>query len=248
MEKDSQKLLLARLKDGAALSRKRPHFVGFLTEEECAVCQEFLCREPDLRFLFWGGYEEAERKLLGLFPDYLEPEASAFPLSPLTFLFREEDSLSHRDFLGSFMALGVERSVLGDILVGKGKCVAFVRREMEEYFLQNLRKIGRVGVRVFAGTDGPLPLEREFQELSGVIASPRLDCMTAFLCRSGREKAAGMITAGLVMRNHREVLSVSERVEEGDLLSIRRYGKVIIDKLGPLTSKGRLSVQCRKYK
>lgn len=248
MEKDFQKLLTARLKDGILLSRKRPHFMGFLAEEESALCRELLSREPDVRFLFWGGYEEAERKILGLFPDYLEPDPDTFPLTPLTFRFREEDPLSHRDFLGSFMALGVERDVVGDILPTKGRCVTFIRREMEEYFQQNLRKIGRTGVRVLEGFDAPLPLEREFQEMSGVIASPRLDCMTAFLCRSSREKAAGMITAGLVMRNHREILSVSERVEEGDLLSIRRYGKFIIDRLGPLTSKGRLSVQCRKYK
>jgi len=248
MSKETNSLLSAKLRDGLALSRKRPCFLGFLDESEAAVCEDLLEREREASFLFWGGYEEAERKLLGFFPDYLEPDPTLFPLVPLTFTFREEDRLSHRDFLGSFMALGVERDVVGDILVGKGRCVAFVRREMEEYFLQNLRKIGRTGVRVVSGAEEPLPLEREFLEMSGVVASRRLDCLAAFLCRTSREKAAAMITSGLVMRNHREILSVSERVEEGDILSVRKQGKFIIDRLGPLTSKGRLSVQCRKYK
>lgn len=241
-------LLSARLRDSLALSQKRPCFLGFLDESEAAVCEDLLERQRDASFLFWGGYEEAERKLLGLFPDYLEPDPAHFPLVPLTFTFREEDRLSHRDFLGSFMALGVERDVVGDILVGQGRCVAFVRREMEGYFLQNLRKIGRTGVRVVSGAEEPLPLEREFLELSGVVASQRLDCLVALLCRTSREKAADLITSGFVMRNHREVLSISERVEERDILSVRKHGKFIIDRLGPLTSKGRLSVQCRKYK
>ncbi len=248
MERDSQKLLLARLQDEIRASQKHPCFFGFLNEEEGAVCEELLRREPNLSFAFWGGYEEAERKLLGLFPEYMEPEYSSFPLTALTFSFREQDALSHRDFLGSFMSLGIERDTIGDILLSKGRCVTFVRRELESYFCLNIQKIGRVGVRVIPGIDGGLPIEKEYQTLSGVIASPRLDCMVAFLCRLGRDKAAKLISAGLVMRNHKEILSVSERVQEEDILSIRGYGKFLIDRLGPLTAKGRLSVQCRKYK
>lgn len=245
---ESQELLKAQLKDGLHISQKRPFFLGFLDEAEAALCTDLLKREPGARYLFWGGYEEAERKLLGLFPDYLDPEPELFPLSPLTFQFRESDVLSHRDFLGSFMALGIQRDVVGDILVGKGTCAVFIRQEMEEYFCQNLRKIGRVGVKVVPGIREPLPIRREFVEISGVVASPRLDCMIALLCRTGREKASELITSGAVMKNHREILSVSDRVSEGDVLSVRKQGKFIIDRLGPLTAKGRLAVVCRKYK
>ncbi len=245
---DAKSLLAAKLRDGMTLSRNRPYFLGFLDEGEIIFCQEFLCRERGIKFLLWGGYEEAERRILGMFPEYMEPVPEAFPLTSLVFTYREEDSLSHRDFLGSFMALGIERNVVGDILPGKGRCVAFVRLEMEAYFLQNIRKIGRTGVQISNCLDGPLPLEREFQELSGVVASQRLDCLVAFLCRISREKAVGLITSGFVARNHSEILSVSERTAEGDVISVRRYGKFIIDRLGPLTSKGRLAVQCRKYK
>lgn len=254
MQREAEALLLAKLRDGISLSQKRPFFLGFLDEAEAASCETFLKKSRETNWLFWGGYEEAERRILGLFPDYLDsqaedfPRAELFPLVPLTFLFRESDFLSHRDFLGSFMALGIERDVIGDILVGQGRCIAFIRREMEAYFLQNLRKIGRVGVRMVSGMEGELPYQREFETLPGVVASPRLDCLVAFLCRTSREKAAGLITAGMVMRNHKEVLSVSEQLKEGDSLSVRKHGKFIIDRLGPLTGKGRLSVQCRKYK
>ena len=240
-------LLEARLADGIRRGRKAPVVLGFLTEEDAQRCRDKLARERECRFSFWGGYQEAERTLLCLYPDYQEVEPEDFPLETLTFTYRESDSLSHRDFLGSFMALGVERDVIGDILVGKGRCVAFVRREMADYFAMNLRKIGRVGVKVTVGPTEDLPLEREFKTISGVVASERLDCLVGLVCRVSREKAAGMITAGLVLVNHREVLSGSQRVSEGDLLSVRKVGKFIIDRLGPQTAKGRLSVQCRKY-
>ena len=127
------------------------------------------------------------------------------------------------------------------------KLIHFLREEMGEYFLRNIQKIGRVGVKPSLQWDGTLPGARQFAERSGVVASERLDCLTAFLCRTSREKAAGLITAGLVFLNHREALSISQRVKEGDLLSVRKQGRFIIDELGPLTSKGRLVVKCRKF-
>ena len=248
MSRRDDGLLAARVQDLLHQAQHRPAFLGFLDETQAAICEDVLARAAPGAALLWGGYPDAERKIAGVFPDYLEPMPEMFPIAPITFTFRKEDSLSHRDFLGSLMALGVERDSIGDILVGKGRCVVFVRKELERYFLENVTKIGRVGVSGFPGAEEPLPLEREFQVMTGVVASQRLDCMVAFLCRISREKAAGLITAGLVMRNHRETLSVSERLNEGDSISVRGSGKFIIDRLGPFTVKGRLSVSCRKFK
>lgn len=241
-------LLLSKLDDGIKLSQRRPWFLGFLSEEELAECEAALKWRSDVQALAFGGYDGAQRKILGLFPDYMEPAPEHFPLTALTFSYRTADTLTHRDFLGSFMALGVERSVIGDILPSEGSCTAFLRSEMADYFQQNLSKIGRVGVKITIGTEHDFQVNQEFDELSGVVASERLDCIVAFLCHAGRTKAAELIAAGAVSKNHREVLSVSERLTEGDTLSIRRYGRFIIDRLGPKTAKGRLAIGCRKYK
>ena len=241
-----RELLLAKLRDCVKASQRRPSFLGFLDESEAAFCREYLKREPAAHLL-WGGYEGAERVMAGFFPDYLEPAGGEFPLTALTFTYRPEDRLGHRDFLGAFMRLGIERSVVGDILVGEGRTVAFIRQEMERYFLDNLQKIGRVGVKAQPGFEEPLPAIREYKEISGVVASPRLDCMAALLCRTSREKAAKLVAAGLVAVNHREALEADLRLEENDILSIRGQGKFIVDVLGPLTAKGRLTVKCRKY-
>ena len=241
-----RELLLAKLRDAVRTARRRPCFLGFLDESQAAFCREALRREPG-ESLLWGGYEGAERVMAGFFPDYMEPAYEDFPISALTFSYRPGDKLSHRDFLGSFMGLGIERSVIGDLLVEEGRTVAFVRREMERYFLESLRKIGRTGVRITAGYQGPLPVLREYKDISGVIASDRLDCLAALLCRTSREKAARLIASGAVLVNHQEVLSVDRRLEERDIISVRGHGKFILDSFGPLTGKGRLTVKCRKY-
>jgi len=240
-------LLLRKLEDGIRQARGRPAFLGFLDESQRAELTEALTHRRGANYAFWGGFDQAERVMLGLFPDYMEPSPAAFPIEALTFTYRREDRPGHRDFLGAMMGLGVERDVIGDILIGEGRCVAFVRGEMARYFADGLRKIGRVGVKASLGAAEPLPGGHTFIEIKGAAASARLDCLAALAARTSREKAAAMVRMGLVQLNHREMLDPSARVAEGDVLSIRGRGKFIIDRLGPLTQKGRLSVQCRKY-
>ena len=243
---NQRELLLAKLRDCLRMAQRRPCYLGFLDESEAAFCRDFLHGEPTGHML-WGGFGYAERVMTGFFPDFMEPSADDFPLTALTFTYRPGYTLGHRDFLGAFMRLGIERSVVGDILVGEGRAVAFVRQEMERYFLDSLQKIGRVGVKITSGYQEPLPAIRDYKDISGVVASDRLDCIAALLCRTSREKAARLITSGAVLVNHQEVLAVDRRLDEHDIISVRGHGKFVLDAFGPLTGKGRLTVKCRKY-
>ena len=215
MNAEEQKLLEARLADCVRLGEKRPAFLGFLDLSERAEAEAYLRHIRAENWMFFGGWPDAERVMLGVFPDYLAPDASHFPLLGLTVSFRKQDTLSHRDFLGSFLAQGVVRASLGDILVEEGRAVLFVKTELAPHFLSQIEKIGRVGVRIREGFDEPLPAAHTF--------------------------------GGFVSINHRETLSAAARVHDGDVISIRRCGRFIIDALGPKTKKGRLSIRCRKY-
>lgn len=93
-----QELLAARLEDYSRLGQKRPCFLGFLDEAQAAFCEDFLSRRR-VSTLFWGGYEEAERVMVGFFPEYLEPAPQHFPIVPLSLSYRKEFTLTHRDFL-----------------------------------------------------------------------------------------------------------------------------------------------------
>ena len=197
--------------------------------------------------MFWGGFSEAERVVFGAFPDYLQPLEESFPIMGATVAFRKQDALQHRDFLGAFLALGLNRETLGDILVEDGRAVFFVRKEVSSVLLDGIQKVGRVGVSIQSGFQKPLPVAHRFKEISGVVASPRLDCLAALLTGLSREKAAGLIRSGLVMVDHEVFQEPSLTVREGVNLSVRGTGRFIIDRLGPVTKKGRLNVAGRKY-
>ena len=95
----------------------------------------------------------------------------------------------------------------------------FVREEISQFILMQVKKIGRVGVTLKEGADYPLPMGRGFTEFSFVVASPRLDCVTAALVGYSREKSGAAIKAGLVTQNYQVAVSTSQKVEAGDKIS-----------------------------
>lgn len=242
-------LLKARLTDAVALSRarKNPQFVGFLSEREGLLAERLIKSMHWEDTLFWGGYEGAERLCFGAFPDFMGPDAASFPVDALTVTFRAQDKLTHRDFLGTLMSLGINRDTVGDILIEDGRCVLFVRSSIVSFILSQLQKVGGAGLKVEPGFHEPLPPGRGTEPITDTIASARLDCVVAALTGLSREKSAGLITAGLVQLNASEKLSLSVEVEEGDKLSIRGYGKFLVEAIGPPTKKGRLRLKALKY-
>lgn len=248
-DRAEEQLLQARLSDAVHLSgeKYRACFVGFLDEKEAAFARRFAKKVGFGNYLLWGGHPDAERVIFGAFPDYLEPDPLEFPIQAVTASFRTVDELTHRDFLGSLMATGVNRDTCGDLLVEQGRCVMFLRQEVSEFVELQITKIGRTGVKLTKGMEEPLPQGRGFTPFSAVIASARLDCAVAAALGTSREKAAALIQAGAVMLNHEETDSVSEPVRDGDKLSIRGKGRFLLDSVGPVTKKGRLSLTGRKY-
>lgn len=242
-------MLLARVNEALqnAGFRSRPSFVGFLDERQALLASGAAARQKDVRFALDGGYEGAARVMFGAFPPFLEPERALFPLEAVTVRFRAGAQLSHRDLLGSLMSLGVERDVLGDLLLEDGRAVFFSRSEMVPFFVDQLKKVGGEGVRVSAGVQMPLPGGAQFVGLSSTVASARLDCVVSALCNCSRGAAAEMIEKGLVLLNFTECTAVSAGVAEEDRISVRGKGKFVIDRIGPQTRKGRLGFQARKY-
>lgn len=244
----TDELLLARVTDAARLcaKRTRPCFVGFLDERQAAVALAALRRNHEVQAHLFGGYEGALRVVLGIFPWEISPKKDVFPVVPLTARYRVRDVLTHRDFLGTLMALGIRRDCIGDILVGEGSCVFFLLREMVPFVLGQIQKVGGVGIQLLEGLPDGLPQGKGSKELTDTIASPRLDSVVAALCRLSREEAARRITAGLVAVNHLPVTSVSGTVKEGDILSVRGSGRYQITQIGPPTKKGRLRLKAEQ--
>ena len=242
-------LLRARISDACHLCELRscPRFVGFLDEHRQAVARAVLHEKGHRDFLFYGGYEGAERVILGVFPDFLPPDPSTFPLVALRFSYRRSATLTHRDFLGTILSCGVRREVVGDILCEEGHAVVFVAEDIASFVAESVTKVGGEGVTVEYPYTGQVTAHHTFAEIADTVASPRLDAVVKAALRVSREEAAKRIEAGFVSLNHLPCLAVSATVKEGDTLSVRGGGRFLVDAVGPQTKKGRWVLRLRKY-
>ena len=148
----------------------------------------------------FGGYGDAERKMLVFLPDYLTEDALYEEEAPLVCLrasFYQGDSPSHRDFLGALMGAGIGRETVGDICVGTDRCDFFVTREIAPYVLQNFLSAGRAKLHLeqIPLQDADIP-EPEVREIRDTLASLRLDSLISSGFRIGRSLAAQYVTAG----------------------------------------------------
>ncbi|MGN8938227.1 RNA-binding protein [Bittarella sp. HCP28S3_D9] len=216
----------------------------FLDERQRLLCSPMLAAHTEVEHRFFGGHPECRRAVLAISGGPPIGEG-CFPIRPLRFLYRKQDVLTHRDFLGALLSLEIERRLVGDIFVGEGEAVAFLHQNAAPLALE-IKKVGRVGVRVEEGGLDRVPPQR-FEEIGGTVASLRLDGVLGVLLRQSRGRCTQLVQAGQVQLNHREVLSPSEPLEEGDVLSVRGAGRFVLTAVGGLTKKGRLGITAQKY-
>ncbi len=226
-------------------------FSRFLDERECAEA-EIYCKKNagELKYGFFGGFSDAQRRILALYHDYSADYISEeLPIVCLTFTFRSEDSISHRDFLGSFMALRLKRDTIGDIVIKDGMAQAAVTETAARDITASISKIGRVGVKITDSRPFELTVEetRKFKEQGCTVASLRLDCVVAAAANISRDKAASLIRSEKAEVNHFPALSVSRELKEGDILSIRGYGRFVLSGINGTTKKGRIHIILKKY-
>lgn len=239
-------LLSGRIADTANICERtqRPKFLGFLSKEE-SVLVERLLKNRNVNFTLFGGYPDAERVMLGCFPDW--DEECLFPIAAVTFTYRSADLLTHRDFLGSLMALGLTRESVGDILVEEGRAVAFVTEEVGSYIINEISKIGKTGVTAKSGFDSPLPPKAKLSEFASTVASERLDCVVAAICNISRGGALQKINDGLVSVNSAVIEKSTKTVADGDVISVKGKGKFIIESVTDRTRKSRIVLKYKKY-
>ncbi len=227
---------------------------AFYNESEARSALEYLRSIHREGYLFFGGYDTAERKRLFVFPDWAVPDKSAADdyIAPVLIRGSGYAKLDHRSYLGSLTASGFSRDVIGDIVVqNEMSAVVFLDARIAEYLTgptPPLDRIGRDKVRI---TRYILPTgfksSADVIGISGTVASPRLDCVVSELINASREKTKELISAGLVMHNYAEMNNFSAEVRQGDVISVRGYGKFRIEGLSEKTKKDRIRLLAVKY-
>ncbi|HCI64739.1 MAG TPA: hypothetical protein DFH97_07015 [Clostridiales bacterium] len=250
-QSQEDRLLLAKLWDkiNAGMNRNIPASTCFLSLREQELAK-YLFGTPEGLHTF-GGYEDAERKMLIYLPDYLDADALYAGDSPCVCLrasFFQGDSPNHRDFLGALMGAGIARETVGDICVGSGSCDFFVTAEIAPYLLQNFTSAGRTKFHLeqVSLREARIP-EPEVKEIRDTVASLRLDSVVASGFRIGRSLAAQYIAAGKASLDGLPVEKPDRPVPEGAKISVRGLGKIRLTQVGGKTKKDRISVVIHRY-
>ena len=235
---------------------------AFLTPSEIYRAEKYFEAKGNKdKICFFGGYFSAQRKQIFLLPEYLsdvyegeelfaalEDEFDS-SISALKICGSGFKKLTHRDYLGSILSLGIERNTLGDICVlDDNSAIVFCNVEVSNFILFELNAIGNDKVKIEKiSVDKNMASSQKYQGFTDTVASERIDCVVASLFNLSREKAQNLIKGGFVEFNYEIATKVDDKVEAGDIISARGFGKFVIRDLSQSTKKGRLRLFADKY-
>ncbi len=261
---EEDKLLLAKIRDRARQCSDNSMITSsvFLDMRERSVAASAHLDSGDVRIIFYGGFEDAERTAAVFLPEYVEardlrslfeyfeqcPEAD-----PVAVIEIEKDrfspALGHRDYLGALMGLGIKREMTGDIIVSENGCKMAVLEKIAPFIVENLGKAGRgtLKAKIIPASEA-----REGARAVGVpdcftVSSMRLDSIVKNAFRVSRGDACEAIEAGLVFVNDLECTKPDKKIIGGDKVVFRRKGRIIIKDCSSVSKKGRVIVEIVRF-
>lgn len=241
---DEERLFVSRIKDFARNAENgRICFSDFLTpaERSCIICMKEIsgvCRVD-----FVGGYEDAERVRAKFLPIDFDYEVES-PVKAVKISCRMGE-MSHRDVLGSVLGLGIARGKIGDILVDGQSCIVICDSGIVSYIIDNLQKVGRLGVKVELCEKIVVP-DHEKEVITVSVASIRLDIVVAEGFSIPRSHASEMIRNGLCFVNWVKSETPSRVLKIGDVVTLRGKGRIKLLSIGGQSRKGKTFIELLK--
>ncbi len=224
-------------------------FTDFLNLAEINLFYSIKNELSTVEYGLFGGYEGAERKVLCFYGDTSVKAftcyISCIKISPLNKKF--SDDLNHRDYLGAILNLGIERCMIGDILVKEKEGYVFCETSISRYIIDNLDKVKHTNVKLSIVSGDELDIKPNFKEIRGTVSSERLDAIIALAFNTSRSSITSLITGGKVYIDGKLVLHNSYNLKINETISVRGHGKFIYKGLENQTKKGRYYVTILKY-
>lgn len=236
----------------AAFNKGLYLFSDFLNLYEQNIFAGLKKELPAIKYFLYGGFEDAERKMIcycGMDGkndlDDISFPISCIRVSPISKKF--STALSHRDFLGSILSLGIDRSKIGDILVKDNEAYVFVQSIIADYLIDQLTQIKHTNVTSELIEQDAFDYKPSFKEITATVSSVRLDSILAVAMGSSRSSLKGVIEGGKVFVGGRLVQSGSYTLKDNEIVSVRGFGKFIYCGTAYQTKKGRYSVKILLY-
>lgn len=212
--------------------------------------QSILARSKISNYVLLGGYDGAERKI-ACFGSSFQNEQPPLPanwvkISPFSQKFA--DTFTHRDFLGALMNLGIERCVLGDLLLHENECYVFISESIVSYIIEALDCVRHTKVKCEIIPELPQIAIAQPQDTTVIAAANRADAIIASVYNISRNDALSLITSGKVFINSAQLMQNHKSLNENDIVSVRGYGRFIFSQVTDKnTRSGKLRIKIKKY-
>ena len=220
----------------------------FLNLNEQAIFETIQKDLPNIRYVMFGGYSEAERKIVCFYCDNI-PEFDILEyikVSPVNKKFADE--LTHRDFLGALMNLGIERHMVGDICIVDNTAHIITFKSMSETIISELTTVKHTKVVLERESADELKAVNRVEYKKINIPSERLDSIIGSIYNISRSKVNLYIDAGKVFINSKQCFSHSAKIKDGDIITVRGLGRARFLGISALSKKGRLFAETEIFK
>ncbi|MBE6070738.1 MAG: RNA-binding protein [Clostridium butyricum] len=191
-----------------------------------------------------GIFEEAERRMIAFNNVYNVD----FPMKLIKITNKSKFStLTHRDYLGGILGLGIERNKIGDLFVKENSCYVAIHEEIEDFIIYNIDKIGKSTCKVDIIEDMSLLPHVNFEEEIIMVSSLRIDGVVSKLCNISRAKAQSLIDQGQILIDYAKIRDKSYELKSEERITIRKTGKFIVGSIVGTSKSGKLKVVVKKY-
>ena len=248
-KKQEDKILLAQVLDKIEFSKQREkiEYTDFLDMYQIALVKTFLKKIEFENYVLFGGFENAERNILIIYPEkynmaMVEKNYSKIIKAiKITLPEEEKGKYSHRNYLGGIVKLGMKREKVGDILVSDDGADILVKQE-----LGTLTRFENSKIEIIELQDVRKP-EIKLEEITIIVPSLRLDNFVSDLARTSRSKAVQIIDSERVFINGQNETKASKQVKLGDVITIRGKGRFVVKEFSGSTRSGRTVIKIEKY-
>lgn len=252
VSKPDEKLIFSKVFDRAyyCIKNFQPTFTEFLDPYKISSLLEFFGDKYDFNIRVFGGKDNCERKKMGFFPRFMEDTDMVFPISvvEVTYNLKFSGKLTHRDFLGSVIGLGIVRGKIGDILIDEDKAFVFVDDDIADFISSNLCRVGKTKVEARTISSEEINVTENFGEIKNITSSSlRIDGILSGVFNLSRGKVSDLIKAKKAFLNQNLCESVSKQISEGDVLTLRGFGRVEVVQFAGKTRKDKFLISIRKF-
>ena len=222
-----------------------PVFFDFYDEGFQEKIQDIM-KLYDVPYLFFGGNEQAERKMLCIYPDYCQMDELEWPICSL--IFKKTIPLNHRHVLGTLMSLGITREIIGDIDVGEDWVQVIIQDRIKDHLISHFNEINHCKIQCIPKkVDEILSFERQYKRLSLIVSSDRIDGIIGKIWGHSRQNSLEFIKQRKVKINDREITKNHYRINNNDVIALKGKGKVRVINMDERTKKGKIKIQMDLY-